>query len=109
MHRDHEYIQILAYRIWEARGRPEGSANQDWLEAERQLAAADAAPSAAASEMPDTQMNTMTPPKTKLSATATVRAPAGPGQRSCRQKAGTRLARVLVAVSCHGARGHTEI
>ena len=78
MHNDHEYIQILAYLLWEARGRPEGSADEDWLEAERQLAAADAAPSAAASEMPDTQMNTMTPPKTKLSATATVRAPATP-------------------------------
>jgi hypothetical protein len=81
MHRDHEYIQILAYRIWEARGRPEGSANQDWLEAERQLAAADAAgaaPSAAASAMPDTQMNTMNTAQTKLRATATVRAPATP-------------------------------
>jgi hypothetical protein len=43
MQRDHEYIQVLAYRIWEARGRPEGSADQDWREAERQLAAADAA------------------------------------------------------------------
>jgi hypothetical protein len=41
MHNDHEYIQILAYLLWEARGRPEGSADEDWLEAERQLAAAD--------------------------------------------------------------------
>jgi hypothetical protein len=30
----------LAYRLWSARGYPHGSAEQDWLEAERQLATA---------------------------------------------------------------------
>lgn len=30
-------IAILAYQLWEERGRPDGSAEQDWLEAERQL------------------------------------------------------------------------
>lgn len=33
-------LSALAYQIWEARGRPQGSAESDWLEAERQLAAA---------------------------------------------------------------------
>ena len=27
----------LAYALWERRGRPEGSADVDWFEAERQL------------------------------------------------------------------------
>jgi Protein of unknown function (DUF2934) len=31
-------IDELAYRLWQARGCPEGTAEQDWLEAERQLA-----------------------------------------------------------------------
>jgi hypothetical protein len=30
-------IAMLAYQLWEERGRPEGSPEQDWLEAERQL------------------------------------------------------------------------
>ena len=32
-----EDIARLAYRIWEERGRPIGSAEVDWYEAERQL------------------------------------------------------------------------
>jgi hypothetical protein len=62
MHNDHEYIQILAYLLWEARGRPEGSADEDWLEAERQLAATDA--------------QTANPRNMKLRATAPARAAA---------------------------------
>ena len=30
-------IQELAYRLWHDRGCPHGSAEEDWLEAERQL------------------------------------------------------------------------
>lgn len=30
-------IQELAYELWVARGRPEGSSAEDWQEAERQL------------------------------------------------------------------------
>jgi hypothetical protein len=30
-------IAELAYRLWNQRGRPHGSAEEDWLEAERQL------------------------------------------------------------------------
>lgn len=30
-------IAILAYQLWEERGRPDGSSEQDWFEAERQL------------------------------------------------------------------------
>jgi Protein of unknown function (DUF2934) len=33
-------IAELAYQLWSARGRPHGSEAEDWLEAERQLAAA---------------------------------------------------------------------
>jgi hypothetical protein len=33
-------IAELAYQLWSARGRPHGSEEEDWLEAERQLAAA---------------------------------------------------------------------
>jgi hypothetical protein len=32
-------IAKLAYHLWNARGRPHGSEEEDWLEAERQLAA----------------------------------------------------------------------
>jgi hypothetical protein len=31
-------IAELAYKLWVERGRPHGSAEQDWLEAERQIA-----------------------------------------------------------------------
>jgi len=34
-----EDIARLAYQIWEERGRPTGSAEGDWYEAERQLQA----------------------------------------------------------------------
>jgi hypothetical protein len=33
----HEQIQKLAYQLWEARGRPLGSPDDDWLRAERVL------------------------------------------------------------------------
>jgi len=32
-----EEIAALAYSLWEARGRPEGSPEEDWLNAERAL------------------------------------------------------------------------
>ena len=33
----HEEIAALAYSLWEARGCPEGSPEEDWLNAERAL------------------------------------------------------------------------
>ena len=33
----HEDISVKAYHLWEARGRPEGSADDTWIEAERLL------------------------------------------------------------------------
>jgi hypothetical protein len=33
----HDQITRLAYSLWEARGRGDGFAEQDWLEAERRL------------------------------------------------------------------------
>jgi hypothetical protein len=30
----HEFVAKLAYQLWEERGRPTGSAQVDWLEAE---------------------------------------------------------------------------
>lgn len=35
----HEVIAVLAYQLWEERGRPDGTAEKDWLEAEQQLSA----------------------------------------------------------------------
>jgi len=32
-------IALVAYRLWEERGRPEGSPNKDWYRAEQELAA----------------------------------------------------------------------
>ncbi len=40
MPKDHRSIGELAYQLWQARGCPQGSAEHDWLEAERQLRAA---------------------------------------------------------------------
>ena len=32
-----EEIELLAYRLWEERGRPVGSPDLDWFEAKREL------------------------------------------------------------------------
>lgn len=40
MSREH-HIRELAYQLWVARGCPEGNSDQDWLEAESQLSAAE--------------------------------------------------------------------
>lgn len=37
MTNEHPSVAELAYQLWEARGRPGGSAERDWDEAERQL------------------------------------------------------------------------
>ena len=34
---EHEVTAILAYRLWEKRGRPLGSPEVDWFEAKKQL------------------------------------------------------------------------
>jgi hypothetical protein len=39
MHRENRSVGELAYQLWQARGCPEGTAEQDWLDAERQLRA----------------------------------------------------------------------
>jgi hypothetical protein len=46
-------IGELAYRIWQARGCPEGTAEQDWLDAERQLRSAQSAAEPTASDATD--------------------------------------------------------
>ena len=35
----HADIAVLAFQLWEGRGCPEGSGEEDWYEAERRLAA----------------------------------------------------------------------
>jgi hypothetical protein len=40
MRSEHRSIDELAYQLWQARGCPQGTAEQDWLDAERQLRAA---------------------------------------------------------------------
>jgi Protein of unknown function (DUF2934) len=37
MHPEHRSIGELAYSLWQSRGCPEGSAEKDWLDAEKQL------------------------------------------------------------------------
>lgn len=39
MHPEHRTIGELAYHLWQARGCPEGTAEKDWLDAEKQLRA----------------------------------------------------------------------
>jgi hypothetical protein len=41
MHRENRSVGELAYQLWQARGCPEGTAEQDWLDAERQLRTSD--------------------------------------------------------------------
>jgi len=36
---EHEQIAVFAYALWEARGRPEGSPEIDWFQAEQELTA----------------------------------------------------------------------
>jgi Protein of unknown function (DUF2934) len=55
MHPEHRSVSELAYQLWQARGCPDGTAEQDWREAERQLAARPAA-QAAASEAVDASL-----------------------------------------------------
>jgi len=50
MHPEHRSIGELAYRLWQVRGCPEGSAEQDWLDAERQLRSAQPAAESRAGE-----------------------------------------------------------
>ncbi len=33
----HESISKLAYALWEQRGRPTGSSEQDWIEAQQEI------------------------------------------------------------------------
>jgi hypothetical protein len=40
MHPEYRTIGELAYHLWQARGCPEGTAEQDWLAAEKQLKSA---------------------------------------------------------------------
>ena len=35
----HDQIAVAAYRLWEERGRPEGSPDDDWFSAEKQMLA----------------------------------------------------------------------
>jgi hypothetical protein len=38
-HATHEEIATLAYSLWQARGYPEGTPDEDWLNAEKALKA----------------------------------------------------------------------
>jgi hypothetical protein len=53
MHPERTSIGELAYRIWQARGCPEGTAEQDWLDAEKQLKSAQRAAEPTSSEAID--------------------------------------------------------
>jgi hypothetical protein len=53
MHPERTSIGELAYRIWQARGCPQGTAEQDWLDAEKQLKSAQRAAEPTASDAID--------------------------------------------------------
>ena len=53
MQSENRSIGELAYQLWQARGCPEGTAEQDWLDAERQLRAKQAPATAATSKAID--------------------------------------------------------
>jgi len=61
MHRENRSVDELAYQLWQARGCPHGTAEKDWLDAERQL---------------------RTAPPTRESLTSNAKNPAVSGQRS---------------------------
>ena len=39
---DRKEVEMLAYELWEQRGRPEGSPDEDWLRAEQEYYRVDA-------------------------------------------------------------------
>src|ERR1700734_1165384 len=59
MHPEHRSIGEFAYHLWQARGCPEGSAEQDWLDAEKQLKSA---PRNAEPRAPEPRAGTQTGP-----------------------------------------------
>jgi hypothetical protein len=59
MHPEHRTIGELAYQLWLARGCPEGTAERDWIDAERQLRAA--RPSAQTTEAVDESLKSTFP------------------------------------------------
>jgi hypothetical protein len=61
MPKDHRSIGELAYQLWQARGCPLGSAEQDWLEAERLLETASPKEPVAASKAIDDSLQSTFP------------------------------------------------
>jgi len=55
---EHRSIGELAYRLWQSRGCPEGTAERDWMDAERQLQASQSMPRPAKSEGVDDSLET---------------------------------------------------
>jgi hypothetical protein len=53
MHPENRTVDELAYQLWQARGCPVGTAEQDWLDAERQLRSATRTTQAATSKAVD--------------------------------------------------------
>lgn len=53
MHPENRKVDELAYQLWQARGCPVGTAEQDWLDAERRLRIAPPTTQAATSKAVD--------------------------------------------------------
>lgn len=69
MHPEDRSIGELAYRLWQARGCPNGTAEQDWLEAEKQLQASRPARSLSSEAVDDSLKSTFPasdPPASRL-------------------------------------------
>lgn len=95
MQREHATIRELAYQLWKARGCPTGSAEQDWLDAERELSRGGPATLSKSSDTVDDRRNdtfrTSDPPLSRASdappaaAESKWTAPGAPGAGSSRR------------------------
>ncbi|MCU0759613.1 MAG: DUF2934 domain-containing protein [Steroidobacteraceae bacterium] len=95
---EHEAIAARAYQLWQRRGCPQGSAEQDWLEAEAQLRAErrarlEAAPSAGQATPVEAAASPVTrpegaaeAPKRRRRATAAATATPSTGTRVVRKR-----------------------
>src|SRR5215471_11947277 len=88
---DPRVVRELAYRLWEQRGKPDGGAEQDWYEAERESFPASDAP---ASGLPDKPPSNAEEKWAAADAAkprkGRARSAAGRGERSERDDAGRR-------------------
>jgi DUF2934 family protein len=87
MHPEHRSIGELAYHLWQARGCPQGSAEQDWLDAEKQLKSAPRAAEPRAAEPRTVEPRTVEARAATPTASAGQRTDEPPASADARRKA----------------------